>query len=827
MPIDTREREISRFIEDEMRDSYIDYSMSVIVGRALPDVKDGLKPVHRRILYAMNDIGLLPNRPYKKSASVVGDVLARFHPHGDSAVYDTMVRMAQDFSLRYPLIDGQGNFGSIDGDRAAAYRYTEARMTPLAVEMLTDIDKETVDFGPNFDNSSEEPLSLPARLPNLLINGASGIAVGMATNIPPHNLTEVVDCAVKLIDEPEVEDDELYNLIVGPDFPGGAYVCGREGIYNYYRTGRGKLIVRAKAIRETKKDKRETLVITEIPYQVNKARLVEQIASLVKSKQIEGISDLRDESDREGMRVVVELKRQADSEVVLNTLYKKTQMQTTFGVIQLALVDGAPEVLSLRKILELFLEHRHDVIERRTIFELDKAEKRAHILEGLKIAVDNIDEVVQIIKSSRDTQAAREALMSRFALSDVQTQAILDMRLARLTGLEREKIDAEYRELLKTIARLKGILESRRKRMEIVKEELLEIQHKYGDSRRTEIIESVEDINVEDIISDEDMVITLTHKGYIKRIATRTYRQQRRGGKGIIGMVTSEGDFVEHLFIASTKEYILFFTRKGICYWLKVYEIPRGGREAKGRPVVNLLNLREGDEVASYLPVRVFEENKFLLMATRNGIVKKTRLSAFSNPRRGGIIAQGLVEGDELIGATITDGQRNVILATKNGHAIRFREKEVRHMGRSAVGVRGIKLRGDDQVVGMVVEGRSGTLLVATEKGYGKRSKFADYRMTRRGGMGVITLKVTEKTGRLVSIKEVLDRDNLMLVSVQGTVIRMGAQGIRVIGRSTQGVRLMNLVEGDLLADLACLSEEKLSEDNGSVEIGEPAPDDN
>ncbi len=815
MPIETRDREIPRYIEDEMRDSYIDYSMSVIVGRALPDVRDGMKPVHRRILYAMNDIGLLPNRPYRKSASVVGDVLARFHPHGDAAVYETMVRMAQDFSLRYPLIDGQGNFGSIDGDQAAAYRYTEARMTPLSVEMMADIDKETVDFGPNFDSSFKEPLVLPARIPNLLINGSSGIAVGMATNIPPHNLSEVIDCAVKMIDFPEVEEEELFDLIQGPDFPGGAYVCGEGGIKEYFRTGRGKLILRAKVIRETKKEGRESLIITEIPYQVNKARLVEQIADLVKTKQLEGIRDLRDESDREGMRIVIDLKKHCDSEILLNNLFKRTQMQMTFGVILLCLVDGIPNILNLKQLLERFLEHRHNVIQRRTTFELARAENRAHILEGLKIAVDNIDEVVRIIKGSRDTKAAKKALMSRFGLSDVQTQAILDMRLARLTGLERDKIEEEYKELLKTIARLKGILESKRKRMEVVKEELIAIKAKYGDPRRTEIIERAEDIDVEDIISDEEMVITVTHKGYIKRISTRTYRQQRRGGKGIIGMVTHEGDFVEHLFIASTKEYILFFTKRGICHWLKVYEVPQGGREAKGRSIANLLNLREGDEVAAYLPVRVFEENKYLLMGTRKGIVKKTRLSAFSHPRQGGIIAAGLEEGDELIGALITDGQRNVILATHNGHAIRFHEGEVRDMGRNAIGVKGIKLRGKDRVVGMVVEGRAGTLLVATERGYGKRSEFEAYRKTRRGGMGVITLKVTEKTGRLVAIKEVLEGDNLMLVSVHGTVIRMSAQGIRVMGRSTQGVKLMNLEEGDALADVACLSEEKFEEGNG------------
>ncbi|OGF98040.1 MAG: DNA gyrase subunit A [Candidatus Glassbacteria bacterium RBG_16_58_8] len=810
MPTDMREREIPRYIEDEMKDSYIDYSMSVIVGRALPDVRDGLKPAHRRILHAMNDIGLLPNRPYKKSASVVGDVLARFHPHGDAAVYETLVRMAQDFSLRYPLIDGQGNFGSIDGDQAAAYRYTEARLKPLAVEMLADIDKDTVNFGPNFDNSIQEPLVLPSRVPNLLVNGSSGIAVGMATNIPPHNLPEVIDCAIRLIEEPEVSDEDLYSLIQGPDFPGGAYLCGREGILDYYRTGRGRLILRAKVIRETKKDGRESLVITEIPYQVNKARLVEQIAELVKKKEVEGISDLRDESDREGMRVVIELKRHCDSDALLNTLYKKTQMQVTFGVILLALLDGVPEILNLRQILEAFLKHRHAVIQRRTAFELDKAEKRAHILEGLKVAVENIDEIVQIIKGSRDVQIAKETLMARFGLSDEQTQAILDMRLARLTGLERNKVDEEYKELLKTIARLRGILESRRNRMEVVKQELNEGKEKYGDPRRTEIIERVEDIDLEDIVSEEDMVIILTHRGYIKRISTRTYRQQRRGGKGIIGMATGEGDFVEHMFIASTKEYILFFTKQGICHWLKVYGVPEGGREAKGRPVVNLLNLREGDEVAAYVPVRHFEDGKFLLMATRNGIMKKTKLSGFANPRQGGIIAAGLEEGDELIDAAVTDGQRNVILATRNGHAIRFREENVREMGRTAVGVHGIKLRKGDRVVGMIVEGRTGTLLVATEKGYGKRSEFGAYRLTRRGGLGVITLKVTEKTGHLVAIKEVLEGDNLMLVSVQGTVIRMGAQGIRVMGRSTQGVKLMNLNEGDLLADVACLFEEKV-----------------
>jgi len=812
MPIETREREIPRFIEDEMRDSYIDYSMSVIVGRALPDVRDGLKPVHRRILYAMNDIGLLPNRPFKKSASVVGDVLARFHPHGDSAVYDTMVRMAQDFSLRYPLIDGQGNFGSVDGDQAAAYRYTEARMTTVSVEMLADIDKDTVDFMPNFDNSQKEPIVLPSKVPNLLINGSAGIAVGMATNIPPHNIKEVVDCAVRLIEEPEVDDDRLLELIEGPDFPGGAYVCGREGFLSYFKTGKGRLILRSKVVRETRKDGRESLIITEIPYQVNKARLVEQVATLVKGKQIEGISDLRDESDRDGMRVVIELKRHADSEILLNTLYKKTQMQVTFGVILLALVDGVPEILNFRQVLEKFIEHRHEVVKRRTIFELDKAEKRAHILEGLKIAVDNIDEIVRIIRGARDGAAAREALMARFALSQIQAQAILDMRLARLTGLEREKVEEEYRELLKTIARLKGILESKSRRMGVVREEMLEMSDKFGDPRRTEVIERAEDIDIEDIISDEEMVITLTHKGYIKRISTRTYRMQKRGGKGIIGMVTNEGDFVEHMFIASTKEYILFFTKKGICHWLKVYELPQGGREAKGRPVVNLLHLKEGDEIAAYLPVRLFEESKYLFMATKNGIVKKTRLSAFSNPRQGGIIAANLQEGDELIDAAITDGRRNIILATRYGHAIRFREQDVRDMGRNAAGVRGIRLRKDDQVVGMVIEGRAGTLLVATERGYGKRSAFDAYRITKRGGMGVITLKVTEKIGRLVAIKEVLEGDNLMLVSVQGTVIRMGARGIRVMGRSTQGVRLMNLSEGDHLADVACLTEEKLEE---------------
>jgi DNA gyrase subunit A len=812
MPIETREREIPRFIEDEMRDSYIDYSMSVIVGRALPDVRDGLKPVHRRILYAMNDIGLLPNRPFKKSASVVGDVLARFHPHGDSAVYDTMVRMAQDFSLRYPLIDGQGNFGSVDGDQAAAYRYTEARMTTVSVEMLADIDKDTVDFMPNFDNSQKEPIVLPSKVPNLLINGSAGIAVGMATNIPPHNIKEVVDCAVRLIEEPEVDDDRLLELIEGPDFPGGAYVCGREGFLSYFKTGKGRLILRSKVVRETRKDGRESLIITEIPYQVNKARLVEQVATLVKGKQIEGISDLRDESDRDGMRVVIELKRHADSEILLNTLYKKTQMQVTFGVILLALVDGVPEILNFRQVLEKFIEHRHEVVKRRTIFELDKAEKRAHILEGLKIAVDNIDEIVRIIRGARDGAAAREALMARFALSQIQAQAILDMRLARLTGLEREKVEEEYRELLKTIARLKGILESKSRRMGVVREEMLEMSDKFGDPRRTEVIERAEDIDIEDIISDEEMVITLTHKGYIKRISTRTYRMQKRGGKGIIGMVTNEGDFVEHMFIASTKEYILFFTKKGICHWLKVYELPQGGREAKGRPVVNLLHLKEGDEIAAYLPVRLFEESKYLFMATKNGIVKKTRLSAFSNPRQGGIIAANLQEGDELIDAAITDGRRNIILATRYGHAIRFREQDVRDMGRNAAGVRGIRLRKDDQVVGMVIEGRAGTLLVATERGYGKRSAFDAYRITKRGGMGVITLKVTEKIGRLVAIKEVLEGDNLMLVSVQGTVIRMGARGIRVMGRSTQGVRLMNLSKGDHLADVACLTEEKLEE---------------
>lgn len=798
-----RERILPRLIEDEMRESFIDYSMSVIVSRALPDVRDGLKPVHRRILYAMNELGLTPGRPYKKSATVVGDVLGKYHPHGDSAVYDSMVRMVQVFSLRYPLVDGQGNFGSVDGDSAAAYRYTEARLTPIAVQLLDDIEKNTVAFAANFDDRLEEPTVLPSKLPNLLINGSSGIAVGMATNIPPHNLREVAGAVTYLVDNPECEVSDLRKFILGPDFPTGGIIYGSQGITECYDTGRGRISVRARAVVEEKQGGREQIVITELPFQVNKARLMEQIADLVRAKKIADISDLRDESDRDGMRMVIELKRDANPAVVLNQLYKRTQMQITFGVIMLALVDGQPRTLNLREVLQPYVDHRHEVITRRTQFDLDQAETREHLLEGLTIAVDNIDEVIKIIRKSKDAESADTALRKRFDLTEKQSEAILNMRLARLTALEIDKLEAEIKEVRAIIEKLKDILASKPKRMAILKEELGEMVKKFGDGRRTEIVADQGDFTVEDLIAEEDMVITISRTGYIKRIPVTTYRKQRRGGRGLNGMGTKEDDWVEHVFVASTHDYVLFFTADGRVYWLKVYDIPQAGRAARGRPIVNLIGLRSDERIAGFQAVRGFSDSEYLVFATRNGIVKKTVLSAYGNPRSTGINAINIEESDELIDVLITDGSNDIVLATKNGMSIRFHEKDVREMGRTAGGVRGVQLEGDDRVIGMVVLRRDATLLVVSEKGMGKRSKVSDYRVQRRGGKGIITLKRTEKTGSIVALKEVLLEDELMMITRHGVIIRVPVDGIRVIGRNTQGVKVMNLDAGDTVVDVA------------------------
>ncbi len=800
-----RERIVPRFIEDEMRESFIDYSMSVIVARALPDVRDGLKPVHRRILYSMSELGLAPNRAHKKSATVVGDVLGKYHPHGDTAVYDSMVRMVQPFSLRYPLLDGQGNFGSVDGDSAAAYRYTEVRLAPVATEMLADIEKNTVDFVPNFDDRLKEPSVLPSRLPNLLVNGSSGIAVGMATNIPPHNLGEVVGGLVALIEDPEINLAGLMKHIRGPDFPTGGFICGASGIRDAYAAGRGKVTMRARALTETKANGREAIIVTEIPYQVNKSKVIEQIADLVRAKKIEGISDLRDESDRDGMRVVIELKRDAINEKVLNQLYQSTQLQWTFGIINLALVDNVPREMGLKEMLEHFLEHRHEVVVRRSQFELDEAEARAHILEGLKIALDHIDEIVQLIRAAADVDEARTGLMERFGLSERQAQAILDMRLARLTGLEREKIEAEFKELLMTIARLKELLASKRLRMALIKEDLEGIADRYGDDRRTEIIPDARDFSMEDLIADEDMVVTFSHAGYIKRIAATTYRQQRRGGRGVTGMGTKEDDWIEHLFIATTHDYLLCLTDRGRCHWLRVYDIPQGGRASRGKPIVNLLDLAPENKVAAVISVREFDDAHYVVMATEKGVVKKTVLSAYGNPRKGGIIAINVNDDDRLIDAQLTDGTNDLILGTRKGQAIRFHEEEVRDMGRVAQGVKGVTLQGkDDGVLGMVVvRNEKNALFAVTENGYGKRSRISDYRVTHRGGKGIKTLRPTTKTGKLVAVKEVVEQDELMIVTTGGVIIRFPVLGVRVMGRATQGVKLINLDEGHRVGDVA------------------------
>jgi DNA gyrase subunit A len=797
------EKIIPTLIEDEMRSSYLDYSMSVIVSRALPDVRDGLKPVHRRILYGMRDLGLSFNRPYKKSARIVGEVLGKYHPHGDTAVYETMVRMTQSFSLRYPLVDGQGNFGSIDGDSAAAMRYTEARLARITEEMLRDLEKQTVDFISNFDDTLEEASVLPAMLPKLLMNGSSGIAVGMATNIPPHNLVETVDAIHTLIDNPETTVEELCKIITGPDFPTAGIIFGYEGIKEAYQTGRGRIIVRARANIETTRNGRENIVIFEIPYQVNKTNLIEKIADLVQSKKIEGISDLRDESDRDGMRMVIELKRDANPNSILNSLYKHSQMQTTYGIIMLALVNGEPKILTLKEILENFIDHRHDIVVRRTKFELEEAERRAHILEGLKIAIDNIDEIIGLIKKSKDPDYARQKLMSRFKLSEIQAKAILDMRLQRLTGLERQKIEEEYREVLKLIERLHAILDNRGLRMQIIKDELSTIKDRYGDERRTEIILNYEELTVEDMIAEEDMVITISHRGNIKRFPVSGYRRQHRGGRGSTGATTREEDFIEHMFIASTHQYILFFTDRGRCYWLKVHEIPQAGKASKGRPIVNLIDIEKGENVKTFVSVKDFSEDANIVVATKGGIIKKSALSLFSRPRRGGIIAVTIRENDELLDAMISTGLNDVVLVTQNGFSIRFSEKEVREMGRSAAGVKGISLRQGDQVIGMVIVKRESTLLTIAKNGLGKRTQINDFRTQSRGGKGIIAMKVNDKTGPLVAALEVVDTEDIIIITENGVVIRQEISRISVIGRNTQGVKLIRLDANDSIGDVA------------------------
>ena len=806
MPLELEKQKIVPvLLEEEMKSSYIDYSMSVITARALPDVRDGLKPSLRRILVAMNDLNLSPGRPHRKCAKIAGDTSGNYHPHGEQVVYPTLVRMAQDFNMRYTLIDGQGNFGSIDGDAPAAMRYTEARLTPLAMEILADLDKDTVGFIPNYDGTRKEPLVLPSKFPNLICNGSSGIAVGMATNIPTHNLSEVADALVALIEEPELEEEKLSKYIQGPDFPTGGIIYGTSGIREYFKTGRGRIVLRARASIEKQKSGKESIVVNEIPYQISKSNLLEKIAELVNDKTIEGISDLRDESDREGMRIVIELKKETQAEIILNQLFKLTQMQNTFGVIMIALVDGVPKVLNLKELLNLFIEHRHEVIIRRTKFELAQAESKAHILEGLKIALENIDAVIKLIKSSKDPASAKEGLMKKFKMSEIQAKAILDMRLQRLTGLERKKVEEEYLETIKLIATLKGILESKAKRMNIIRDEILELKKKYGDPRRTEIREEEEEFTIEDLIAEEDMVITITHNGYIKRLGIYAYKKQGRGGRGVIGIETREEDFVEHLFIASTHDYILFFTNTGRCHWLKVHEIPVGGRVTKGKSITNLLDLAEGENIRAFAPVKEFDDKHYMMMATRKGTIKKTSLSAFSNPRRGGINAIGIEEGDELIEASITDGTSDIVLGTKEGLAIRFPENKVRSMGRTAYGVRGVSLRGKDQVIGMVVIKREASLLVVTENGYGKRSPISDYRVTNRGGKGVINVKTTDRNGKVVAIKEVLEDDELMIITEKGIIIRQPIKQIKEIGRNTQGVRLINLDEGDKVMDVARL----------------------
>ena len=816
MDTSSRGNKVPVAIEDEMRQSFMDYAMSVIISRALPDARDGLKPVHRRALYAMYDLNNDWNRPYKKSARIVGDVIGKYHPHGDSAVYDTIVRMAQDFSLRYPLVDGQGNFGSVDGDPPAAMRYTEVRMARIASEMLADIDKETVDFAPNYDDTIQEPVVLPARIPNLLINGSSGIAVGMATNIPPHNLGEVVDALIALIDNPALSVLELMRHIPGPDFPTAGFLHGRAAIREAYQTGRGVLQMRARTeIEDGGERGRTKILVRELPYQVNKARLIERIAEMVNEKRIEGISDLRDESDRDGMRVVIELKRDAIPEIVQNQLFKLSQLQESFGVNMLAIVGGRPKLLTLKDALLVFIEHRKDVITRRTVYDLRKAQERLHILEGLKIAIEHLDAVIALIRAAADPAAARAGLMSQFGLSEPQSQAILEMRLQRLTNMERDKIIEEHADVLKQIARYQEILGDEGEVAKIIVTELREVREQYADTRRTEIVDDSTDISIEDLIAEEDMVVTVSHEGYIKRNPVAEYRAQRRGGRGKIGATTKEEDFIEHLFVASTHAYLLVFTTSGKLYWIKVHEIPQASRAARGKAIVNLLNLQGTEKVSAFLTVREFQPGCYVLFATTQGVVKKTALDDYANPRPSGIIAIKINEGDEVIGVRLTDGEQDVILSTSAGQAIRFRESDVRAMGRNAAGVRGIQLAGDDAVVAVDVVTPETTLLAVAEKGYGKRTALDEYRLTGRGGKGIITMNVTDKVGRVIGVRMVRDDDHIMLITDGGKVIRMPVHDISVIGRNTQGVRLIDLAEGEKVVGVACVAEQE-GDDGGT-----------
>ncbi len=802
---------IDRDVEKEMKTAYIDYAMSVIVSRALPDVRDGLKPVHRRILYTMHEDGLTSDKPYRKSATTVGDVLGRYHPHGDSSVYDAMVRMAQDFSLRYPLIDGHGNFGSIDGDGAAAYRYTEARMSKISEVMLTDIEKNTVDFMPNFDGRLQEPTVLPARIPALLVNGSSGIAVGMATNIPPHNLSEIIDGVVAIIDNKDITDDELMKIVKGPDFPTEGLILGREGIKQAYTTGRGKITVRAEAEIEEMSGNKQRIIVSSLPYQVNKAKLIEHIAVLAREKRIEGISDLRDESDRnDRVRIVIELKRDANAQVVLNQLYKNTQMQDNFGVIMLALVNGVPKILTLRQCLDYYIEHREQVIKRRTKFELDKALARAHILEGLRIAIDNIDEVINIIRTSYDD--AKERLMERFGLSDIQAQAILDMRLKTLSGLQREKIEEEYKQLMELIAHLRDILANENLVLDLIKEELLEVKQKYGDERKTKIVAAEGEIDVEDLIKEEQTVVALTHFGYIKRMPIDTYKSQKRGGKGITGIATREEDFVKQIFTASTHDTILFFSNKGKLYRLRGYEIPEAGRTAKGTAIVNLLRLDNGEKISAVIPITTFDDGKYLLMATKNGLIKKTSLKEFDSTRKTGLLSITLKDDDELIDVRLTDGEDNVVLVTSKGLSITFDEKDVRPVGRSAQGVIGIRLDDKDFVIGMesITNDKNATLLAITEHGFGKRTELSEYRVQNRGGRGVITYKVTPKTGDIVGIRIAKGDEDVMLITDKGTIIRLKVEEVSILGRATQGVTLMRTNDGGKVVSIEIIEPEEI-----------------
>ena len=822
-----RDNTLPRDIVDEMKESYLNYSMSVIVSRALPDVRDGLKPVHRRILYGMSELGSSWNRPYKKSARIVGDVLGKYHPHGDSSVYDALVRMAQDFSMRYELVDGQGNFGSIDGDNAAAMRYTESRMTKLSSEMLKDLDKDTVDWDLNFDETLKEPSVLPSAVPTLLVNGSEGIAVGMATKIPPHNLSEIIDGLVALIDNDSIDAEGLMSHIKGPDFPTAGLILGIDGLKEAYSTGRGKIKMRARAHIETNKKGRNSIVVTEVPYQTNKASLVEKIADLVRDKKVVGISDLRDESDKDGIRVVIETKRDAVPEVILNQLYKHTQLQDTFGIILLALVDGIPKIMPLKTVLNHFIEFRHEVVVKRTEFELKEAEARAHILEGLKIALDNIDDIIKIIRGSKDPAQAKEGLMNSFNLSELQSQAILDMRLQKLTGLEVDKVVAEYKELIQIISNLKSVLENKSKRMEIIKTELLDIKDLYGDERRTEIVPVDTDFSMEDMIAEEEVVLTITHQGYIKRTALNTYRSQRRGGRGVQGAMSKDEDFVEHLFIANTHNYMLFFTDTGKCYWLKVYDIPQAGRASRGRAIVNLIGCNPEEKVEAFVSVKDFDDDHYIVMATQNGIIKKTVLSAYGKPRKGGIYAIEIREGDKLIQARVSNGENDILLGTHEGKSIRFSENDVRASGRKTMGVKGIALSSDvDYVVGMLLVKREGTILVATEKGYGKRTEVLQYRTQTRAGKGVLTMRCTDKTGKMVNIMEVVDSDDLIVITDSGVLMRQPVKDIRAIGRVTQGVRLVKLDDGTNISSITrVISEDTATPKEEDKQISIDAPE--